>query len=74
MQFKIFKLYYLKNHKKKRSIRGVWAEKYYMMWQNFVRPEFAFPESKKLFPPMWWGGVVQLITLSTPTRVEVELG
>ena len=21
-----------------------------------------------------WGGVVQLITLSTPTRVEVELG
>ena len=33
-------------------MRGVWAEKHFMFWQKIFKTKFAFPESKKLFPPM----------------------
>ena len=36
----------------KLIMRGGWAEKVIMSRQKFFRPEFGFPESKKLVPPM----------------------
>jgi hypothetical protein len=45
---------------------GVWADKGSISWKTVLRPEFAFPESKKLFPSMVY--VICLIPSNIPLK------